>query len=41
MRRVARTGPPAWEEAPLDLDLDCDPIAHPEPEIVFDQRVQW
>ena len=33
--------PPAWEEAPLDLDLDCDPIAHPEPEIVFDQRVQW
>ena len=34
-------GPPAWEEAPLDLDLDCDPIAHPEPEIVFAQRVQW
>jgi len=33
--------PPAWEEAPLDLDLDCEPIAHPEPEIVFDQRVQW
>ena len=33
--------PPAWESASLDLDCAYDPLAQPEPEIEFDQRVQW
>ncbi len=36
-------GPPAWEWESASLDLDCadDPHFQPEPEIEFDQRVQW
>ena len=33
--------PPAWEEAPVEVDQDADPLAQPEPEVEFDQRVQW
>jgi len=34
-------GPPAWEDARPGLDPGYDPIAQPEPEVEFDQRVQW
>ena len=35
-------GPPAWEEdTPVEVDQDDDPLAQPEPEVEFDQRVQW
>jgi len=34
--------PPAWEEdTPVEVDQDDDPLAQPEPEVEFDQRVQW
>jgi len=31
--------PPAWEEEPIALDLGYDPLAQPEPEIEYDQRI--
>ena len=34
-------GPPAWEEGPIEVDPDDDLLIQPEPEIEFDQRVQW
>ena len=35
-------GPPAWgEDTPVEVDQDYDPLAQPEPEVEFDQRVQW
>ncbi len=34
-------GPPAWEDTPVEVDQDDDPLAQPEPEVEFDQRVQW
>jgi len=33
--------PPAGEDAPVELDPGDDPLAQPEPEYAFDQRVQW
>ena len=39
LRYCAR--PPTVEDAPLEVDPDDDPIAQPEPEVEFDQRVQW
>ncbi len=33
--------PPAWEDTPVEVDQDYDPLAQPEPEVEFDQRVQW
>ncbi len=33
--------PPAWEEDPIAVDLGDDPLGQPEPEIEFDQRIQW
>ena len=38
---AAARGPPAWEDAPVELEPDDDPLAQPEPEIEFDQRIQW
>ena len=34
-------GPPAWEDTPVEVDQHYDPLAQPEPEVEFDQRVQW
>ena len=34
-------GPPAREDAPLQVDPQYDPLAQPEPDYVFDQRIQW
>ncbi len=34
-------GPPAWEDTPVEVDQDDDPLAQPKPEVEFDQRVQW
>ena len=33
--------PPAWEDTPVEVDQDDDPLAQPEPEVEFDQSVQW
>ena len=33
--------PPAGEDPSADIDADYDPLAQPEPEVEFDQRVQW
>ena len=33
--------PPPWEDDPIPVDLGDDPLAQPEPEIEFDQRIQW
>lgn len=33
--------PPAWEGTPIAVDQDYDPLAQPEPEVEFDQSVQW
>ena len=33
--------PPAWENAPVELEPDYDPLAQPQPEMEFDQRIQW
>ena len=33
--------PPTWEDAPTEVDPGYDPIAQPEPEVEFDERVQW
>jgi len=33
-------GPP-WEEDPIPVDPGSDPLAQPEAEIEFDQRIQW
>ena len=33
--------PPALDDAPVELEPDYDPLAQPEPEMEFDQRVQW
>lgn len=33
--------PPAWEDTPVEVDQDADLLAQPEPEVEFDQRVQW
>ena len=37
---LART-PPAWEDAPVELEPGYDPLTQPEPEMEFDQRIQW
>jgi hypothetical protein len=34
-------GPPDWEDSPVEVEQDNDPLTQPEPEIEFDQRVQW
>ena len=33
--------PPAWEDSPLQVDPQYDPLAQPEPAIEFDQRIDW
>jgi hypothetical protein len=33
--------PPAWEDTPVEVDQYDDPLVQPEPEVEFDQRVQW
>jgi len=33
-------GPPAWDDPPADAVLDCDALAQPLHEYVFDQEVQ-
>ncbi len=37
----AARGPLAWDDAPVEVDPDYDPLAQPEPEMEFDQRIQW
>ena len=32
---------PPREDASVELEPDYDPLAQPEPEIEFDQRIQW
>jgi len=34
-------GPPDWGDSPVEVEQDNDPLTQPEPEIEFDQRVQW
>jgi hypothetical protein len=34
-------GPPAWDDALVDAAPDCDALAQPAPEYVFDHQVQW
>jgi hypothetical protein len=34
-------GPPAWDDPPVEAVPDWDALAQPQPESVFDQRVQW
>ncbi len=33
--------PPAWDDAPVEVDPHYDFLAQPEPEMEFDQRIQW
>jgi hypothetical protein len=37
----AARGPPAGDDVPVEVDPDYDFLAQPEPEIEFDQRIQW
>ncbi len=34
-------GPPAGEDAPLEIGPEDDLLAQPAPEIAFDQTLQW
>jgi len=34
-------GPPAWNDGLADAVPECDTLAQPEPEYLFDQQVQW
>jgi len=34
-------GSPAWDDPPVEAVPDWDALAQPQPEYVFDQRVQW
>ena len=34
-------GPPAWDDGLADAVPDCDTLAQPEPEYLFDQQVRW
>ena len=38
---IAPARAPQWEDAPVELEPDDDPLAQPEPEMEFDQRIQW
>lgn len=40
-RIVLARGPPAWDDGLADAVPDCDALAPPEPEYLFDQQVQW
>ena len=37
----AARGPPTGDDVPVEVDPDYDFLAQPEPEIEFDQRIQW
>jgi hypothetical protein len=34
-------GSPVWDDPPVEAVPDWDALAQPQPEYVFDQRVQW
>ena len=34
-------GPPAWDDTPVEVDPGYDLLAQPDPEMEFDQRIQW
>ena len=38
---LASARAPPREDAPVELEPDYDPLAQPEPEMEFDQRIQW
>jgi hypothetical protein len=40
MPSSAPCGPPAWDDAP-ELLPDWDLVKQPEPDVEFDQRVNW
>ena len=33
--------PPAWDDGLADAAPECDTLAQPKPEYLFDQQVQW
>ncbi len=33
--------PPAFDDPPVELEPDYDPLAQPEPAMEFDQRIHW
>ena len=39
--RPRRSGPPAWDEPPVEAVPDRDALAQPQPEYVFNHQVQW
>jgi hypothetical protein len=40
--RISPTrGRSAWDDPPIEAVPDWDALAQPQPEYVFDQRVQW
>jgi hypothetical protein len=40
-RILTHIGVPAWDDGLADAAPDCDTLAQPEPEYIFDQQVQW
>ena len=38
---LASARAPPRENAPVELEPDYDPLAQPEPEMEFDQRIHW
>ena len=40
-RRSITAHPPAWDDAPVEVDSDYDLLAQPEPQMEFDQLIQW
>ncbi len=37
----AARGPPAFDDPPVEVDQDDDPLAQSEPEVEFYQTLQW
>jgi len=38
---IAPARTPPWEDAPVELEPGDDPLAQPQPEMQFDQRIHW